>query len=595
MLIICLGIVKSDQLREAEQFGIYAAEDLELDRHHFQALVGRALDYLKILQENRDLRETSTSVSLEPTPTAGAVPAAAVSGPSLRLVRFPRVFRQFDNVDALLATVVESVADAAGVTRVGIFSKIRQGDRYQLRAGLRCLPETHEMEFGERDALVRWFELHAHLISRANLAQTPDQAERSLLRRALDTFGAEVIVPLYARGRIIGWLFFGHRLTGQRFDYSDLEGLMILAEHVSTVLENALLYDEIKLQKTLAETLLKSIPPGIVATDEDAIIRWFNPTAEQILGLSSKDVLHKPAESAGSRLAAFLRETLESKSALPAQRWIDNNTRRSLSVETRRLCDQHTPLVRVAVVHDLTAEETLREKQALLDRAAFWTDLAASMSHEIRNPLVAIKTFAQLLPERFDDADFRKDFNDIVVKEIDRLDKIITQINNFAHPPELVFKPIDVRAPLKKAIEIARTRLGANGDLTVETSLPNDLPKVMGDETALAEAFAHLVVNAAEALFGRNKPRIILSAKPIREGKHASGVLVTVRDNGKGIAPNLKGKVFSPFCTTKPRGMGLGLPIVKRTVFDHDGRVDIDSSPHGTSVSVMLPATTGES
>lgn len=590
ILIIALGMVKSDPLREAEQFGIYAAEDLELDRHHFQALVARAFDYLKVLQENRDLRETSTSVSLEPTPTAGAVPAAAGSGPSSRLLRFPRVFRQFDNVDALLATMVESVADAAGVTRVGIFSKIRQGDRYQLRAGLRCLPETHEMEFGERDALVRWFELHAHLISRANLAQTPDQAERSLLRRALDTFGAEVIVPLYARGRIIGWLFFGHRLTGQRFDYSDLEGLMILAEHVSTVLENALLYEEIKLQKTLAETLLKSIPPGIVATDEDAIIRWFNPTAEKILGLSSKDVLNKSAESAGSRLAAFLRETLESKSALPAQRWIDNNTRRSLSVETRRLGDQHTPLGAVAVIHDLTAEETLHEKQALVDRAAFWTDLAASMSHEIRNPLVAIKTFAQLLPERFDDADFRKDFNHIVVKEIDRLDKIITQINNFAHPPELVFKPIDVRAPVKKGIEIARTRLGANGDLTVETSLPNDLPKVLGDETALAEAFAHLVVNAAEALSGRNKPRITLSAKPIREGKHASGVLVTVRDNGKGIAPNLQGKVFSPFCTTKPRGMGLGLPIVKRTVFDHDGRVDIDSSSHGTLVSVILPA-----
>ena len=119
---------------------------------------------------------------------------------------------------------------------------------------------------------------------------------------------------------------------------------------------------------------------------------------------------------------------------LPAQQWIDPNTRRSLSVETRRIMDKAMPLGAVAVIHDLTAEENLREKQELVDRAAFWTDLAASMSHEIRNPLVAIKTFAQLLPERFDDADFRKDFNEIVVQEIDRLDKIITQINNFAHP-----------------------------------------------------------------------------------------------------------------------------------------------------------------
>jgi len=111
------------------------------------------------------------------------------------------------------------------------------------------------------------------------------------------------------------------------------------------------------------------------------------------------------------------------------------------------------------------------------------------------------------------------------------------------------------------------------------------------DETALTEVFAHLVANAAEATLGQNKPRITLAVKPIREGEHASGVIVTVQDNGKGIAPELQEKVFSPFCTTKARGMGLGLPIVKRTVFDHNGRVDIDSNPHGTSVSVMLPAS----
>jgi PAS domain S-box-containing protein len=486
---------------------------------------------------------------------------------------------------------VEGVADVARVTRVGLFSRIHQGDAYRLRAGLRCLPETYELEFSGREPLVRWFELHAHLISRANLAQARDQGQRAIMRRALDTFGAEVIVPLYARGQIIGWMFFGHRVTGQDFDYQGLEDLMMLAEQVSTVLENALLYEEATLRKTLAETLLKSIPPGIVAIDEDAIVRWFNPRAEQILGLSSSDVLNKPVEAVGTRLASLLRETLDSDAALPPQPWTDINTRRSLSVETRRLADQRTPLGAVAVINDLTAGENLRDKQALLDRATFWTDLAASMSHEIRNPLVAIKTFAQLLPERFDDADFRKEFNEIVVKEVDRLDKIITQINSFAHPPELVLKPIDLRGPVKKAVEIARSRFGVNGDVEVETSLPTNLPRVLGDETALAEAFAHLVVNAAEASSDRAKPRIALAAKPVRAHGHQSGVVVTVRDNGKGIAPELKEKVFSPFCTTKPRGMGLGLPIVKRTVFDHNGRVEIESTPKGTLVSVMLPAT----
>ena len=215
------------------------------------------------------------------------------------------------------------------------------------------------------------------------------------------------------------------------------------------------------------------------------------------------------------------------------------------------------------------------------------------MSHEIRNPLVAIKTFAQLLPERFDDADFRKEFNQIVVSEIDRLDKIITQINNFAHPPDLVLKSIDVRTPLKKAVEMARSRYGINGKVELETSLPSNLPRVLGDESALAEAFAHLVANAAEASADRNKPRITVSAKPVREGKRTEAVVVTVQDNGSGISPDIKEKIFSPFCTTKPRGMGLGLPIVKRTVFDHHGRVEVDSTPKGTQVSIVLPATGG--
>jgi nitrogen fixation/metabolism regulation signal transduction histidine kinase len=138
---------------------------------------------------------------------------------------------------------------------------------------------------------------------------------------------------------------------------------------------------------------------------------------------------------------------------------------------------------------------------------------------------------------------------------------------------------------------MARHRPEGNGHVRVETSLADDLPRVLGDESALTEAFAHLVTNATEAVAGREKPHVALSAQAVRDGKRASGVLVTVRDNGEGIPPELREKIFSPFCTSKPRGMGLGLPTVKRTVFDHNGRVDIDSNSGGTLVSVILPAS----
>src|SRR5207248_2846103 len=104
-----------------------------------------------------DLREQSHYGPPAEQPRRSEPVLERAHAPSLPLLRFPRVFRRLDNVEGLLASIVEGVADAAGVTRVGIFSRIRQGDRYRLRAGLRCLPETNEIEYHERDPLVRWF------------------------------------------------------------------------------------------------------------------------------------------------------------------------------------------------------------------------------------------------------------------------------------------------------------------------------------------------------------------------------------------------------------------------------------------------------
>ncbi len=587
VLIIGFGTPRSEPLRDARQAGIYAAEDIGLERRHFQALISRALEFLHILEDNRALRAESGRSPISASILSLDSPIT-VSESALPMLRLPRLFQHSENAERFLRGIVEGLADSARVTRVGIFSQTQPGGTYRLQAGLHCLPETDELEYDQSSPLLRWFEVHAHLVCRSHLPQYEDYRQRELLRRSLDLLGAEVIVPLQAHGRINGWLFFGHRLTGQPFDQSSLERLMRLGEQVAVELENAQVGRELILQKTLAETVLTAIPPGIIACNEDALIRWCNPTAASILNLETQAILGQPVENADSRIAAALRETLDRQADLAPQQWIDERSRRSLSVQTRRLIHQGHSLGAVAVLQDLTPEETLRQKQELLDRAAFWTDLAASMSHEVRNPLVAIKTFAQLLPERFEDPDFRRDFNQIVLQEIDRLDLIITQINDFAHPPELHFKPLDLRAPMRRAVERVRAHSAENG-VAVETTVPDDLPRIVGDEKALTEVFAQLVANAAEATVGQPKARIIFSAKPILEGDHPSGVVVTVHDNGRGISADLKDKIFSPFCTTKARGMGLGLPIVKRTVFDHHGRIDIDSNRRGTSVNVLLP------
>lgn len=242
----------------------------------------------------------------------------------------------------------------------------------------------------------------------------------------------------------------------------------------------------------------------------------------------------------------------------------------------------------VAFIEDLTLERLLASKQAEIERATFWTELAAAMSHEIRNPLVAIKTFAQLLPERYQDPEFRTEFAATVTAEISRLESMVEQINHFANRPPLVIKPVSVPKIIQRALDFAFSDMKDHG-LWVDTAIEDRLPSVEGDESALAECLAHLVRNAAEALRGRENPKILVAARAIRDAE-PRGILIAVQDNGPGIRPDLRSNVFSPFCTTKAQGLGLGLPLAQRIVADHGGKLDIESGSSGTCVYVRLPA-----
>ena len=586
--IIVFGIAGSEPMFEARAHGVYAVEDVELERQRVQDLVSRAFEHARLLEENQRLRHAAAGVSaLQSAVTA----ATARSDPSpLQPARhFPGALRHFNDVEALLENLAEGVAGSVMVARVGIFCRRRDAAGFHLRAGLRCLEDTARILYGDEDPLANWLTLNAHIVCRSNLEHIREPAARSLLNRALDQYGAEVLIPLQVRERLLGWMFVGHRTTGIPFGPVELENLALVAEHVSTTLENALLYEEVALQKSLAETLLHSIPTGIIAVDERGVIRWFNSVAQTIFNLPAETVLGKDAEVIGSHVSGLLRGALAVEEVVQPEEWSDPRTRRTLSLQTRRLHDGQHCFGAVALVQDLTVERMLEAKEEQLERAAFWTELAAAMSHEIRNPLVAIKTFAQLLPERYQDDDFRSEFSSTVNAEVDRLNGIIDQISRFAHPRALELKQLSISHAIKRGLDMALQTSASEG-IWVDTSIDEDLPSIDGDETALAECVAHLIANAMEALAGRDNPKIVLAAREFRDGDMPQGIAVSVKDNGPGIRQDIRSKVFSPFCTTKARGMGLGLPIVKRTVVDHGGRIQIECTGQGTCVTVLLPS-----
>jgi nitrogen-specific signal transduction histidine kinase len=210
------------------------------------------------------------------------------------------------------------------------------------------------------------------------------------------------------------------------------------------------------------------------------------------------------------------------------------------------------------------------------------------MSHEVRNPLVAISTFAQLLPERYEDEEFREQFSVLVAQEIGRLNGMIEQINTFANPPDLSFGPLRVEHVLSKAVSAA-VRRNPVPSVRIERTIEPGLPDLWGDEHALVECFSHLITNAIEAVDETESPAIILRVGGTGRDDPPTILSITVRDNGRGLPQGISDRAFSPFYTTKARGIGLGLPIARRTVTDHGGDIQIDSSESGTAVVVSLP------
>jgi len=584
-VLIVMGADRSDPMLAAEFLEPYAMLPREPDRRAFKALLKQAAECLSLRRKTRVLERELTALNERHTAPKPEV-RTLFSAP---LQNFSKAQRNFDNLEMLFDSVVEGLVATARVSRAGIFIRPEHEHAYLYQAGTRCLATTAQLTVQANDPFVRWMELHTHLISRKTLLNIPDPEEREMLKQMLDALGAEIIIPLYATGMIKGWIFVGQRSTGIPFEVADLEDLTTLADHISTTLEKALQYEETALQKALAETLLHSIPFGIVACDENATIRWFNSTAREIMQTEKDTVIGSPAEALGSRVADMLRRALDNQETHQAQEWTEARTKRTLSAETRCLTDGGGCVGAMMMIHNVTGAKLLQEKEDQLERAAFWNELASSMSHEIRNPLVAIKTFSQLLPERYEDPDFRAEFSEQVTMEVDQLNHIIDKINEFANPPKPVYQSLDVRKP----IEFAVTRIQSEFDhenLKIHLSSDESNLQINGDASSMEECIYHLLKNAVENL--DNKPgscvNVTVKGRPAQQGNGSVYIMIT--DNGGGIDASLRDKVYSPFSTIKARGLGLGLPIAKRAVIDHNGQIDIDTSTAGTTVSITLPA-----
>jgi two-component system sensor histidine kinase HydH len=240
-----------------------------------------------------------------------------------------------------------------------------------------------------------------------------------------------------------------------------------------------------------------------------------------------------------------------------------------------------------ALVREQTeAINAARARLAQSEKLAALGQLAATVAHEVRNPLGVMRSAAQTLSEMLPPGDDAGRASAFIIAEIDRLANVVNSLLAFARPLQLEARPVRVAELFDRAVLLARDELAAKR-VRVERGGDGGLPPVQGDADLLSQVLLGLIANASEAVAPAGTIAL--------EAAAADGVVhLSVTDSGPGIPVDLRARVFEPFFTTRPRGTGLGLAIARQIVEAHGGRIEAgEGAGGGARFTLTLPAARG--
>jgi two-component system sensor histidine kinase HydH len=345
--------------------------------------------------------------------------------------------------------------------------------------------------------------------------------------------------------------------------------------------------------KAFSDNVVDHMPLGLVALDSSGKVASYNEAAEAILGRSSGETIGKmAAEVIPPPIMGLTRELGQGKRVI--QREMDcplNDGRtRPLDMSVSLLeGEEEAYLGHVILFRDLTEVRELQKEIETSRRLASLGRLAAGIAHEIRNPLSSIKGFATYFKERYREIPEDQKTAQIMIQEVDRLNRVISQLLEFARPMAMRKKQTHLQSLIRDSIKLVAKQAQAK-EIRVKALLPPEVGPLYVDPDRLNQVFLNLFLNAIEAMDKGDTLSVTLS-----EDTRTSGVRVRVSDTGVGISEHHLEHVFDPYFTTRQTGTGLGLAIVHKIMESHQGEVKVESEVgKGTTVTLFLPRSSSE-
>ncbi|MFA5645146.1 MAG: ATP-binding protein [Candidatus Ratteibacteria bacterium] len=452
---------------------------------------------------------------------------------------------------------------------------------------IQTLPATWSLEHSSDSSILASFQKEKKALIREELERFPHIESNLKIIQEFKKNGFDLAVPILQRETVFGAILFRNKHSQTLFTRQELLLLENIGLQLGIAIENLALYRRLSRLHLYQDSLLENSPSGVIGIDADNRVIIFNREAERLTGYQRSSMLGKEYNALPEELKEIVFSVRESQQNIRGVERTVLNREKNIPLQvlmhTSAFYDSHKKFLGIQLIFsDITPMKNLKENIARTERLASIGILAAGLAHEIKNPLVSIRTFAQLLPQKFEDAEFREVFSKLAIQEVNKINSLVEAILAFAKqkPPE--FREVSlgdiIRDTLlligiqKNNIQVSFTELDGKKTALLDA-----------DAEKLKQVFLNLILNSRDAMPKGGDLSITIT----EENNHLKTVL---SDTGSGIEEALIEKIFDPFFTTREKGTGLGLSIVATIIHEHHGTISITSLPStGTTVSIELP------
>jgi PAS domain S-box-containing protein len=503
-------------------------------------------------------------------------------------------------LDPLLLYLTSVIEMTFKVEAVGVYVQHSSRKTFTSRIP-RASHDSHQVistpEIAETSPLVRLLQTDQRTLVREEAARDLHDPNRTAAAKMLRQLGGDVAFPLMDDAAIAGIIIVGPKRSGDPYFAEDIDLLETLFSQAAVAMKNAQLYSQVVLVNEYVDNILSTMESGVIVVNALGEISLFNPAAERLTGLYSSSAHGNSYRCLPIALGSPLLETLETqtpRSQFETSIQVADGTSVPLVCSTAVLRhtggSTHGALI---VFSDLTRLKELEQEQRRGERLASFGALASGIAHEIKNPLVAIRTFAELLPDRFTDSDFRDDFSKVVIREIARIDDLVGRLRGIAATAPQQAGTVDMRQPIADTLLLLRAQLEQTRT-TVRCDFHDPAPFVAVEEAQLKQLFLNLLLNSIEAMGSGGELTVRLARKDFQG---TQWIVVEVSDSGPGIPEAVRNNIFDPFFTTKPRGSGLGLAICRGITDAHRGviRAENRTDRQGSTMVIEFPAVASTS